>query len=118
MNISFNRFSGCNEKHSGRDNAFDGRLFWCVVRKELLQCHRIRKYLLNSSEAMRHWILHSRLVGHKKRRQVFIFRNLGHEIGHHLGCDHDRDHSFTEYYPYGHGYYVGQPPNGFRTIMA
>jgi hypothetical protein len=43
---------------------------------------------------------------------------LLHEIGHNLGCAHDRDHaSAPGAYPYSYGYQRAQTPR-FRTIMS
>lgn len=45
---------------------------------------------------------------------------FSHEIGHNLGCAHDREHSeFPGLFPYSYGYRFGGPAqNRYRTIMA
>ncbi|WP_457574635.1 choice-of-anchor D domain-containing protein [Desulfolithobacter sp.] len=42
-----------------------------------------------------------------------------HEVGHNLGCAHDRNHAvFSGIYPYSYGYQFEAGGVGYRTIMA
>ena len=47
--------------------------------------------------------------------------NFAHEIGHNLGCAHDREHvvSYSGYYPYSFGWrFTGDSSTVHRTVMA
>jgi len=45
---------------------------------------------------------------------------FGHELGHNLGCDHNREEDKNSYYSYGHGHLIkaGNGAKGSSTILA
>ena len=44
------------------------------------------------------------------------YYSFGHELGHNMGCHHDRDNAGSAAYPYSYGYRT--PNNAWRTVMA
>lgn len=49
-------------------------------------------------------------------RTCFSGNTLAHEIGHNIGCHHDRANAGNAIYPYSYGYRT--PDNRFRTTMS
>ncbi len=46
-------------------------------------------------------------------------KNLVHEMGHNMGCDHDRPWAVGERFPYGYGYsFTGKSGQSYGTIMS
>jgi peptidyl-Asp metalloendopeptidase len=70
---------------------------------------------LSSSDPMEsEWSAWSVIQRAHLQRDVFA-----HELGHNLGCGHDRDHGGSRLFDYSYGHWFDSSPGGFkRTIMA